>query len=76
MSTHKIQALARCVYARKSLIILDDVFSALDSRTEELVFERLFSSRGLFRQHHTTIILATHAGTFATINLYYNVKNC
>ena len=66
---HELQALARCVYARKQLIILDDIFSALDARTEELVFERLFSSVGLFRQHHTTVILATHAGTLTHLVL-------
>ncbi|CAD0106232.1 unnamed protein product, partial [Aureobasidium uvarum] len=54
-------ALARAVYARKAIILLDDIFSALDAKTEQLVFERLLSERGLFRKHSTTVILATHA---------------
>ena len=55
-------ALARAVYQRPGLMILDDVFSALDAKTEGLVFERLFSTSGLFRQQATTVVLATHAG--------------
>lgn len=54
-------SLARAVYARKNLMLLDDVLSALDARTEKLVFERLFSQHGLFRSHNTTVILVSHA---------------
>ena len=55
-------ALARAVYQRSTLMLLDDIFSALDAKSESLVFERLFSASGLFRQQRTTVILATHAG--------------
>ncbi|KAG9709590.1 P-loop containing nucleoside triphosphate hydrolase protein, partial [Aureobasidium melanogenum] len=34
-------ALARAVYARTAVVLLDDIFSALDAKTEQLVFERL-----------------------------------
>ncbi|KAH8593398.1 putative ATP-binding cassette transporter [Bisporella sp. PMI_857] len=54
-------ALARAVYAKKELIILDDVFSGLDAETEEQVFNRLFGSSGLLHQMGTTILLVTHA---------------
>jgi ATP-binding cassette subfamily C (CFTR/MRP) protein 1 len=54
-------ALARAVYARKAIVLLDDIFSALDAKTEQLVFERLLSKQGLFRKNNTTVILATHA---------------
>jgi ATP-binding cassette subfamily C (CFTR/MRP) protein 1 len=54
-------ALARAVYARKAIVLLDDVFSALDAKTEQIVFERLLSKQGLFKKHNTTVILATHA---------------
>jgi ATP-binding cassette subfamily C (CFTR/MRP) protein 1 len=54
-------ALARAVYARKELVILDDVFSGLDAETEEQVFDRLFSANGLFHEMGTTILLVTHA---------------
>ena len=54
-------ALARAIYAKLDLIVLDDVFSGLDVDTEEHIFTRLFSARGLLRQSKTTIILVTHA---------------
>lgn len=57
-------ALARAVYQRPNLMILDDIFSALDAKTETQVFDRLFSASGLFRQQATTVILASHAGQF------------
>jgi ATP-binding cassette, subfamily C (CFTR/MRP), member 1 len=58
-------ALARAVYQRPGLMLLDDIFSALDAKTETLVFERLFSASGLFRRQATTVVLATHAGKYA-----------
>ena len=54
-------ALARAVYAKEDLLILDDIFSGLDADTEEHIFNRLFSTRGLLRQMKTTTILVTHA---------------
>jgi ATP-binding cassette subfamily C (CFTR/MRP) protein 1 len=54
-------ALARAVYARTAIVLLDDIFSALDAKTEQLVFERLLSKQGLFKKNNTTVILATHA---------------
>ncbi|TIA11583.1 putative multidrug resistance protein [Aureobasidium pullulans] len=54
-------ALARAVYARRTIILLDDAFSALDAKTERLVFDRLLSKQGLFKKNNTTVILATHA---------------
>ena len=55
-------ALARAVYARKQILILDDILSALDSATAEKVFSRTFGARGLLRKIGATVILATHAG--------------
>ena len=54
-------ALARAVYARKDIILLDDVFSGLDADTEERIFTQLFSQRGLFRKLYNTVLLVTHA---------------
>ena len=54
-------ALARAVYAKKELIILDDVFSGLDAKTEEQVFIRLLGKQGLFQHMKATILLVTHA---------------
>ncbi|KAK7753241.1 hypothetical protein SLS62_004760 [Diatrype stigma] len=54
-------ALARAVYSRKDIVILDDVFSGMDAHTVDLVSRRLLESDGLFRKRGTTVILATHS---------------
>lgn len=54
------KALARAVYSRKKLTVLDDVFSGLDNRTSRIVFQRLLGIDGLLRQRHSTVVLATH----------------
>jgi len=54
-------ALARALYARNELVILDDIFSGLDAGTEEHIFNKLLGKSGLFRQLGTTVLLATHA---------------
>lgn len=56
-------ALARAVFARKDVLILDDVFSGIDADTEEHIFRRLFSKSGLLRRDNTTVVLVTHAVT-------------
>lgn len=55
-------ALARCVYARRDVVILDDVLSSLDARTEQTVIDRLFGNSGLFRRLGMTVVLVTHSG--------------
>ncbi|KAL1899178.1 hypothetical protein Sste5346_003100 [Sporothrix stenoceras] len=66
-------ALARAVYARKSLIILDDVLSALDATTERHIVDNLIGPKGLFKEFGTTVLLITHAvyyfGTIGTARL-------
>ncbi|KAJ9499582.1 hypothetical protein H2202_005165 [Exophiala xenobiotica] len=54
-------ALARAVYAKAELLILDDVFSGLDNDTEELIFRRLFSRAGPLWRLNTTVVMVTHA---------------
>ncbi|KAL6701465.1 P-loop containing nucleoside triphosphate hydrolase protein [Trichoderma pleuroticola] len=54
-------ALARAIYARRRLLILDDVFSGIDIETEGLIFHRLWGSNGLLRRLQATVVLATHA---------------
>jgi ABC-type nitrate/sulfonate/bicarbonate transport system ATPase subunit len=63
------QALARAVYARPDIVLLDDVLSALDLKTEALMIQRLFASTGIFSKHGTTVILATHAGGSSDIEV-------
>ncbi|KAH8602264.1 P-loop containing nucleoside triphosphate hydrolase protein [Bisporella sp. PMI_857] len=52
-------ALARAVYARKSLVILDDVFSGLDADTEHRVFHNILGVNGLLRKYQTTVVITT-----------------
>lgn len=58
-------ALARAIYARKPILILDDMLSGLDNSTENLVFDRVFGPKGLLRKAKATIVLITHATYFA-----------
>ncbi|KAI1419772.1 P-loop containing nucleoside triphosphate hydrolase protein [Xylaria sp. FL1777] len=54
-------SIARAVYSRKPIAILDDVLSGLDAVTEEAVFRGIFGTNGLFKKTGTTVILATHS---------------
>lgn len=54
-------SLARALYLRTDLLILDDVFSGLDADTEDQVFRRVFGPDGLVRQRKTTVVLCTHS---------------
>lgn len=51
------QALARAVFARCELVLLDDCFSALDGETERQVFANLLGPEGLFRKQGATVVL-------------------
>ncbi|KAJ7139196.1 P-loop containing nucleoside triphosphate hydrolase protein [Mycena epipterygia] len=51
-------AIARAVYARADLVLLDDVFSALDGETEAHVFASLFGPDGMLKGK--TTVLVTH----------------
>lgn len=61
------QAIARAVYARPSIIVLDDVLSALDAKTESHVAERLLGKDGIFRRLGTTVVLITHASMLPSL---------
>ncbi|KAJ7727914.1 P-loop containing nucleoside triphosphate hydrolase protein [Mycena metata] len=51
-------ALARAVYSRFEVVVLDDVFAALDPETSSAVFNALFGPDGLLRGK--TVVLATN----------------
>lgn len=55
------QALARAVYSRKNTVLLDDVFSGVDTRNVALISDRLLGHQGLFRKSLTTVVLVTHS---------------
>lgn len=56
---HRV-ALARAVYARRQLLLLDDIFSALDRKTKTTIIARLLGVDGLLRKANSTIVLVTH----------------
>lgn len=58
-------SLARALYARKPVSVIDDVLAGLDNTTEKLVFDRVFGRHGFFRKRNVTVILATHAIHYA-----------
>ncbi|RDA86714.1 hypothetical protein CP532_4180 [Ophiocordyceps camponoti-leonardi (nom. inval.)] len=57
-------ALARAIYARTDLMILDDILSALDSKTAANIMSRLFGDNGLLKKRQVTVVLATHASEY------------
>ncbi|KKY16042.1 putative abc multidrug transporter [Phaeomoniella chlamydospora] len=57
-------AIARAVYSKKRIILLDDVFSGMDSNTAHMVSTRLLGAQGILRSAGVTVVVATH-----TVNL-------
>ena len=62
---HAQQALARAVYSRKHIIVMDDTLSALDEATAQAISRRLLSDRGILRTLGTTVVFATNDGNNA-----------
>jgi ABC-type nitrate/sulfonate/bicarbonate transport system ATPase subunit len=58
------KALARALYSRAPVLVLDDIFGGLDSSTGQDIHNRLFGPKGVVRVSKLTVIFATHSGTF------------
>lgn len=58
----KQQAVARALYPRAEVVLLDDLFSALDRPTANAIFRNLFGANGLLTTLKSTVVLATHSG--------------
>ncbi|OJJ73699.1 hypothetical protein ASPBRDRAFT_41400 [Aspergillus brasiliensis CBS 101740] len=54
-------ALARALYSRCRVLLLDDVFSGIDAAATEIITQSLFGDGGLFRTLQSTVVLATHS---------------
>ena len=54
-------ALARALYARKKIMVVDDALSGLDAGTSRHLFEQVFGERGICKTNGLTVLLATHA---------------
>jgi len=57
-------ALARALYSKCDILVLDDILSALDMRTEKIIVDKLFGSKGLFKKYGSTVIMVTHASMY------------
>lgn len=58
--TQYVQGLARAVYSRCETVVLDDVFSGLDTKSITAISSRLLADNGYFREAGKSLILATH----------------
>lgn len=54
-------ALARALYSKPDILMLDDVFSGLDNDTEDRIFRNIFGRSGLARRQNMTVVMVTHA---------------
>jgi ATP-binding cassette subfamily C (CFTR/MRP) protein 1 len=54
-------ALARAIYARKMVLLLDDVLSGLDDATGQAVVQEVLGLRGICRKHGMAVVIVTHA---------------
>ncbi|KAM7219752.1 ABC multidrug transporter [Rhypophila decipiens] len=59
--------LARALYARKPIAVLDDVLSGLDAVTHDIVTTRVFGADGLIRKLGMAAIVATHSVSLSAI---------
>ncbi|KAI9742902.1 MAG: hypothetical protein M1818_003631 [Claussenomyces sp. TS43310] len=59
--------LARALYQRPQLLLLDDILSALDLRTEVHIMNQLSGADGLLSKLGATVILATHTYRWETL---------
>lgn len=66
-------ALARALYSKASLLLLDDVFSALDAKTSALVWERCFCSDLL--RGRTIVMVAQQPWAAAQSDLSITLEN-
>jgi ABC-type multidrug transport system fused ATPase/permease subunit len=55
-----MQALARALYHRAELVILDDVLSALDATTAKVILLRLFGKGGILRRFTCSVVMTTN----------------
>ena len=53
--------MARAIYSRKSILILDDISSALDKATSTAIHDKLFGDGGSVRETDATVIIATNS---------------
>ncbi|EHA21730.1 hypothetical protein ASPNIDRAFT_138704, partial [Aspergillus niger ATCC 1015] len=60
-------ALARAVYSRYDMLVLDDPLSALDKTVGEHIVDRLLGPKGLFKATKAGVFLLTNSGELLTL---------
>ncbi len=55
-----VKAIARAVALKREVLILDDVFSAVDPSTKSNIVSRLLGPTGLARSHQMAVLSTTH----------------
>ena len=55
----ELQALARAIFHRCKMVVLDDPFSALDRKTRDQVAQNLLAPKGMFRQLNAAVFWIT-----------------
>ena len=66
---HRI-ALARALYARCPLLLLDDPFSSLDRKTRRVVANRLFNADGHIQKHGITVVFISHESRVHPLRIF------
>lgn len=61
------------MYARCEIIILDDIFRALDGKTEKAIVHNLLGPGGIFRKHGTTAVVITNSGRLIIPQHYFGL---
>lgn len=56
------------------MLVMDDVFSALDHRTSQTILERLLGPDGILRTLGTTVVMATHSREYSIPSLYFRTN--
>jgi ATP-binding cassette subfamily C (CFTR/MRP) protein 1 len=70
-----LQALARALYSRCSILVFDDLLGALDRKTKHAIIERLFGPDGHVERHGLTVILATHTSRFRSLVWFIQIAD-
>lgn len=56
-------ALARALYSRIPILVLDDIFSGLDVGSLKHIGKSVFGPSGIAKRHALTVLMATHQGS-------------
>lgn len=55
------QALARALFSRQRVFILDDILSGMDAHTTAHICRTVFGAEGIFRKLNATVIVTSHS---------------